>query len=43
MRLVEQHVIGRADPPFAAIDAAAFRAKNLYNAANAPFAPGLHL
>ena len=34
MRLVEQHVIGRADPRFAAIDAAAFQAKNLYNAAN---------
>src|SRR5262249_1010909 len=34
MRLVEQHVIGRADPRFAAVDAAAFKAKNLYNAAN---------
>src|SRR5215469_9650334 len=34
MRLVEQHVIGRADPRFAAIDAAAFQAKNLSNAAN---------
>jgi putative transposase len=34
MQLVEQHVISRADPRFAAIDAAAFAAKNLYNAAN---------
>lgn len=34
MQLVEQHVIARADPRFAAIDAAAFNAKNLYNAAN---------
>jgi putative transposase len=34
MHLVEQHVISRSDPRFAAIDAAAFAAKNLYNAAN---------
>src|SRR5215471_3810842 len=34
MRLVERHVINRADPRFAAIDAAAFASKNLYNAAN---------
>src|SRR5437867_1852998 len=34
MRLVEQHRIDRHDPRFAAIDAAAFAAKNLYNAAN---------
>ena len=34
MQLVEQHVIDRADKRFAAIDAAAFKAKNLYNAAN---------
>jgi putative transposase len=34
MQLVEQHVIKRADPRFAPIDAAAFKAKNLYNAAN---------
>jgi putative transposase len=34
MQLVEQHVISRSDPRFAAIDAAAFKAKNLYNAAN---------
>jgi putative transposase len=34
MQLVEQHVIGKSDPRFAAIDAAAFKAKNLYNAAN---------
>jgi putative transposase len=33
MQLVEQHVIGRNDPRFAAIDAAAFASKNLYNAA----------
>jgi putative transposase len=34
MRLVEQHRIDRHDSRFAAIDAAAFAAKNLYNAAN---------
>jgi putative transposase len=34
MHLVEQHVIARSDPRFAVIDAAAFKAKNLYNAAN---------
>ena len=34
MHLVEQHVISRPDPRFAAIDAAAFAVKNLYNAAN---------
>ncbi len=33
MKLVEQHVIDRHDPRFAAIDAAAFASKNLYNAA----------
>jgi hypothetical protein len=33
MQLVEQHVIRRSDPRFAPIDAAAFKAKNLYNAA----------
>ncbi len=33
MHLVEQHVIQRADSRFAAIDQAAFAAKNLYNAA----------
>jgi IS605 OrfB family transposase len=33
MRLVERHVIKRADPRFAPIDAAAFAAKNFYNAA----------
>jgi putative transposase len=31
--LVEQHVIDRADPCFAIIDEAAFKSKNLYNAA----------
>jgi putative transposase len=34
MRLVERHVIKRADPRFAPIDRAAFAAKNPYNAAN---------
>src|SRR6266702_7421205 len=34
MKLVEQHVIKRNDPRFALIDAAAFKSKNLYNAAN---------
>ena len=34
MQFVEQHVIGKSDPRFATIDAAAFKAKNLYNAAN---------
>jgi putative transposase len=33
MRLVEQHRIDRHDPRFAAIDAAAFASKHLYNAA----------
>src|SRR5690242_7690677 len=33
MRLVEQHRIDRHDSRFAAIDAAAFASKNLYNAA----------
>jgi putative transposase len=32
--LVEQHIIRRTDARFAAIDAAAFAAKNLYNKAN---------
>ncbi len=32
MQLVEQHRIDRHDPRFAAIDAAAFASKNLYNA-----------
>src|SRR5712692_1406597 len=34
MQLVEQHVIDKRDPRYAAIDAAAFASKNLYNAAN---------
>jgi putative transposase len=34
MQLVERHVIKHADSRFAAIDAAAFASKNLYNAAN---------
>jgi putative transposase len=33
MQLAEQHVIGRDDPRYAVIDGAAFKAKNLYNAA----------
>ena len=32
MQLTEQHVINRDDPRYAAIDAAAFASKNLYNA-----------
>ena len=34
MQLVEQHVIDKADPRYAIIDETAFKAKNLYNAAN---------
>src|SRR5260370_34165820 len=34
MQLVEQHIINKSDPRYAAIDAAAFASKNLYNAAN---------
>jgi putative transposase len=34
MQLVEQHVIRKTDPRFAAIDQAAIASKNLYNAAN---------
>ena len=33
MQLVEQHVIGRNDPRYIMIDEAAFKSKNLYNAA----------
>src|SRR5260221_7195436 len=33
MQLVEQHVISKSDPRYAAVDAAAFASKNLYNAA----------
>ncbi len=33
MQLVEQHILDRNDPRYAAIDAAAFASKNLYNAA----------
>ena len=33
MQLVEQHVISRRDPRYALIDEAAFKSKNLYNAA----------
>lgn len=33
MQLTEQHVISKSDPRFAVIDAAAFKSKNLYNAA----------
>jgi IS605 OrfB family transposase len=31
MKLVEQHIIKKSDPRYAAIDAAAFASKNLYN------------
>src|SRR5712692_6152509 len=34
MQLVEQHVIDKHDPRYALIDEAAFKSKNLYNAAN---------
>lgn len=34
MQLVEQHCISKRDPRFAIIDEAAFKSKNLYNAAN---------
>jgi putative transposase len=34
MQLVEQHVIRRSDPRYHVIDEAAFKSKNLYNAAN---------
>jgi IS605 OrfB family transposase len=34
MQLTEQHVIKRNDPRYAVIDEAAFKSKNLYNAAN---------
>jgi len=33
MQLVEHHRISRSDPRFAALDAAAFASKNLYNVA----------
>jgi putative transposase len=33
MQLVEQHVIARSDPRYSVIDVAAFKSKNLYNAA----------
>jgi hypothetical protein len=33
MQLVEQHCISKNDPRYAIIDAAAFKSKNLYNAA----------
>src|SRR5207302_2751761 len=34
MQLVERHVIDRSDPRYGVIDEAAFKSKNLYNAAN---------
>ncbi len=34
MQLVEQHCIDKKDPRYAMIDEAAFKSKNLYNAAN---------
>jgi putative transposase len=33
VQLVEQHVISKSDPRYAVVDAAAFKSKNLYNAA----------
>jgi putative transposase len=33
VRLVEQHIIDRKDPHYSVIDEAAFKSKNLYNAA----------
>ncbi len=33
MQLVEQHIIGKHDPRYSMIDEAAFKSKNLYNAA----------
>ncbi|HVB62995.1 MAG TPA: hypothetical protein VNE61_17520 [Ktedonobacteraceae bacterium] len=33
MQLVEQHIIKRDDPRYTVIDEAAFKSKNLYNAA----------
>ncbi|MBA2677094.1 MAG: transposase, partial [Ktedonobacteraceae bacterium] len=33
MQLVEQHCIGKSDPRYTIIDEAAFKSKNLYNAA----------
>ena len=33
MQLVEQHVISKRDPRYSIIDEAAFKSKNLYNAA----------
>jgi hypothetical protein len=33
MRLIERHIITRADPRFTVIDRAAYAAKNLYNKA----------
>lgn len=34
MQLVEQHIIDKSDPRWSMIDAAAFKSKNIYNAAN---------
>ena len=34
MQLTEQHILGRSDSRFEAVDVASFAAKNLYNAAN---------
>src|SRR5438105_760029 len=34
MHLVEQHIIDKRDPRWSMIDAASFKSKNLYNAAN---------
>jgi putative transposase len=40
MQLVERHVIRRSDPRFAVIDEAAFKSKNLYNAAKCAVSHG---
>ena len=37
MKLVEQHIIAKGDPRYAAIDAAAFASKNLYSQVNYQF------
>jgi putative transposase len=42
MQLTEQHLIRKGDPRYAAIDAAAFASKNLYNQAIHPSFSGLH-
>ena len=43
MQLVEQYVIDPSDPRYGAIDEAAFKSKNLYNAGNYDIRSILHL